>query len=266
MYFFNLMKNYLSIADLHRLNNGLPYDEHNAFYEYLLISPSYLLAHQVAVGEIELTDRITQILDWKSVQDTYALCGNVYDKTFLPWWEETGRSLFYTRQTDGSYQPHGRLNLQTNKINGLTLIKGYVLVNFKSAGPQVEGEKIPNWKLGVDANLRSKWVTELKGLQKLTHDNLEARTELGILVSRKIKEAFYISENAARGIFPSAKRIDTYLDFNYEAIMKNGQLLSLLTMKEEDEQVKNGEQPYRLSIVKKFLRKKKAKEKLKIKV
>lgn len=258
------MNNYLSIGDLHRLENGLPYDEHDAFYEYLLISPSYLLAHQVATGQRNLDARVTQIFEWTSVQNTYALCGNVYDKTFLQWWDIAGRDIFYTQQADGSYIANGLMRLETNKINSLTLIKGYLLVNYKAAGPQVEGEKIPNWKLGVDANLRSKWVDELKGLKKLTHDNLEARTELGILVSRKIKEAFYVAENAARGNFPSSKKIDTSLDFDYEVIMKNGQFLSLLAMKEDSERVKSGQNLYRLSIVKKFFRKKKAAKKLKI--
>lgn len=258
------MNNYLSIGDLHRLENGLPYDEHDAFYEYLLISPSYLLAHRVATGQIKLEDHLTQILDWPAVQKTYALCGNVYDKTFLQWWDVAGRKIFYTQQADGSYIADGLIRLETNKINSLTLIKGYLLVNYKAAGPQVEGEKIPNWKLGVDANLRSKWVTELKGIKKLTLDNLEARTELGILVSRKIKEAFYIAENAARGNFPNSKKIDTGLDFDYEVIMKNGQFLSLLAMKEDSERVKSGQNLYRLSIVKKFFRKKKAAQKLKL--
>jgi hypothetical protein len=254
------MKNYMSIGDLHRLKNGLPYDEHDAFYEYLLISPSYLLAHQLATGTQLNKNQTTGIPDWEIVEKTYALCGNVYERTFLQWWDCTGRALFYTQQSDGSYVEDGPLKLQKNKINMLTLMKGYVLVNFKHSGVEFE-EKIPNWKLGVDANIRSKWVKELKGQKKLTHENLEARTELGVLVSRKIKEAFNIAENAARGSFPNSTKIETGLDFDYRTIRKHGEVLSVLTMKEEDERIRAGRQRYRLSIIKKFLRKKNKAEK-----
>ena len=70
----------------------------------------------------------------------------------------------------------------------------------------------------MEIHLKSKWADELKTATKNTQDNLEARTSLGILVSKHLKEAFYLAENAARGIFPSLEPIDTGLSFDYEQI------------------------------------------------
>lgn len=49
-------------------------------------------------------------------------------------------------------------------------------------------------------------------------DNLEARTALGTMVSKKLKEALFIAENAARGQFPSTAAIQSGLEFDYPVI------------------------------------------------
>ena len=39
---------------MHRLKHGLHFDEHEFFYEYLLISPSYQLAHKFNSGKVKV--------------------------------------------------------------------------------------------------------------------------------------------------------------------------------------------------------------------
>ena len=46
------MKNNQTIGETYRLENGHNNDEHELFHEYLLISPSYQLAHRVMTGKM----------------------------------------------------------------------------------------------------------------------------------------------------------------------------------------------------------------------
>jgi hypothetical protein len=152
------------------------------------------------------------------VLKTYVQCGDIYTTPFLKWWDGIGRDLFYTRQNDGSYLSIGSMRLLTNKVNEATLLQAVALVNDKARIQNKDGKRIENWRLGVEVSLRSKWTKQLKSSTKKTHDNLEARTTLGILVSKKLKEAFYIAENAARGSFPSITPIESGLEFDYPAL------------------------------------------------
>lgn len=226
------MKNNISISDQHRLTHGIHYDEHEFFYEYLLISPSYQKAHQVMSGQTVSEDVIKNISEWDLVLKTYALCGDVYSMTFLKWWNSIGRGVFYTQLDDGTYTPNGSLLLLKNKINVLTLIKGFVLVNFKSNHEIPEEKRVENWRLAVDCSIPSKWTDQLKANSKKTLENLEARTALGFLVSKKLKEALYIAENAARGQYPSNKPIKSGLTFNYEKINRIGLVMTELFLQE----------------------------------
>jgi hypothetical protein len=212
------MKNNQSIGEIYRLQNGLSNDEHELFHEYLLISPSYQLAHKVMSGQAVDTAVIDGVSKWDSVLETYAVCGDVFSMPFLRWWETIGRGVFYTQKEDSTYTIKGSLRLLSNKVRIKTLMEGVALVNDKARLEIKKGKRIENWRLGVEVSLRSKWTKQLKSSTKKTHDNLEARTTMGILVSKKIKEALYIAENAARGSFPSTTPIDSGLEFNYYAL------------------------------------------------
>jgi hypothetical protein len=209
------MKNYQSFGDRYRLEHGYPYDEHEMFHEFLLISPSYRIAHQVVTRQLVEPSVIDQIVDWDSVIETHKLCGDVYSMPFLEWWDATGRDLFYTQQADGTYAHQGSLKLLNNKINEATLREALCLVNDKARLQRREGKRIENWRLGVEVALKSKWVEQLQGDIKKTVSNDEARRALGALVSKKLKQALSISENAARGMFPCEEPTDAGLDFDY---------------------------------------------------
>ncbi len=207
---------HLNMSEQTRLKHGRSNDEHEYFYRFLLISPSYQLAHKVATGEVVKAEEIAHVLDWDLVLKTYSLCGDIFNVPFLKWWDQTGRDLFYEMQADGSYSANGSLALSVNKINELTLHEALKLVYAKTSLDHDLGKKAENWSLGVYVAIKSQWVTHIKVGEKKTPQNLEARTKLGILVSRKFKEALYLAENAARGDFPSLNPIESTLKFNYE--------------------------------------------------
>ena len=222
------MKNYQSFGDRYRLEHGHPFAEHEIFHEFLLISPSYRIAHQVASGKDIDQSVIDSIESWDSVVENYELCGDIYSTPFLDWWDAIGRNLFYRQQPDGTYVHQGSVKLQNNKINEATLNEALCLVNDKARLQKREGKRIENWRLGVEVRLKSKWVELLQGDIKKTVSNDEARRALGALVSRKLNQALLISENAARGKFPCDEPLNSTLEFDYTSQNEiTNQVLSL---------------------------------------
>ena len=218
------MTKHLNISEQTRLKHGRSNDEHEYFYRFLLISPSYKLAHRYSTGEAVSSDEIARVKGWDLVLATYSRCGDIYNLPFLKWWDTTGRDLFYTRKDDDTFTADGPMPLLVNKINELTLHESLKLVYAKLTLDQDLGKKAENWSLGVFVAIKSQWVKQLKVGDKRSPQNLEARTKLGILVSRKFKDALYLAENAARGNFPSLKPIDSGLIFDYasaKAALKN---------------------------------------------
>ena len=208
------MEKIKSYSEHHRLLHGLPTQEHELFFAYLAISPSYFKAHQYLTGSAKDSKNFTAILKWDIVLKTYSTCGDVFTTTFDQWWTSCGQSLFYIPNKEGGYSPEGPIKLLVNKINKETLIKGLSLVNWKSFFETKNNKKIANWRLGVEASLRSKWNDELRENRGKTAINVEARDAMGMLVSKKLKETLYLAENAARGEFPSTVPINTGLKFN----------------------------------------------------
>jgi len=209
------MKKNLTIGELHRVLNGHPNHEHEYFHEFLLFSPSYRLAHQFLTGQDVDRIQCQAIFEWDLVLKTYSLCGDVYSMPFLKWWDSKGRGIFYSKNSDGSYEFEGHISLLNNKINRSTLHSCLSLVSDKARLEKRDKERIENWRLGVEVKFPSKWSKVLTSNAKKTHDNLGARSELGSLVSKRLKEALFVAENAARGRFPSITSIYTGLKFNY---------------------------------------------------
>jgi len=204
-----------NMSEQTRLKHGRSNDEHDYFYRFLLISPSYQLAHRFATGEEIAKQEIARVKDWDLVLTTYSRCGNIFVLPFLKWWEQIGRDLFYKKKDDGTYTADGPMPLLINKINDLTLDEALRLIETKPYLETTLRKKIENWSLGASLGIKSQWVKQLKVVDKKTPQNLEARTKLGILVSKKLKEALYLAENAARGNFPSLKPIDSGLKLDY---------------------------------------------------
>ncbi len=206
---------HLNMSEQTRLKHGRSNDEHDYFFRFLLISPSYQLAHRFATGGEIDKQKIARVKDWDLVLNTYSRCGNIFDLPFLKWWEQTGRDLFYKKKDDGTYTADGPMPLLINKINDLTLDEALRLIETKPYLEITLRKKVENWTLGASLGIKSQWVKQLKVGDKKTPQNLEARTKLGILVSKKLKEALCLAENAARGNFPSLEPIGFGLKFDY---------------------------------------------------
>jgi hypothetical protein len=226
-------------------------DKEESFFDFLMISPSYQLAHKLrtkgdrSIGKEQLPS------DFKKVLEIYDLCGDIFSRNFEGWWEERGRDLLRRRdyqgdliaypvdltysanklvdeftafvnqaKADRKFNRSPDISFLTNKVRISALHARLALVNDKGRIERKTGKKISNWRLGVEVKLKSKWADELKAVTKNTIENLEARINLGILVSKHLKEALYLSENAARGIFPSLIPIDSGLSFDFERTLE----------------------------------------------
>jgi hypothetical protein len=122
------------------------------------------------------------------------------------------------------------LKFEINKIRGKTIHDRLDLVWIKSIVNPIDdsGKSIPafQWKLpfflkgyitgdfesifsGPDFNVKSKKINK----------NKKSRKYLSMLVSKNLKEALNICENAARRKFPSSEQSGSNLNFNYPWIM-----------------------------------------------
>jgi len=127
-----------------------------------------------------------------------------------------------------------KINFLKNKIQVRNLVFLRQLVNLKTTHIKNKND-LPDWRLGVDASeywplskhaevFYSRYPEIHISIKKLdkNKNNEKSRYLLGQLVSRQMREALYISENAARGLFPSKECLDTieYGSFNYISYSK----------------------------------------------
>ncbi len=227
---------------------SFPTDEHEVFYGYLLISPSYQLAHKQRTLGLSKDEKQKVPKDFKKVLATYDACGDIYATTCTEWWENGGRDLFtdtapklqqlylvdltqdkkqllsdfasyiHQCQTEIAQIPNRQIQLLTNKIRLSSLQKNEALIYEKARLQWISKKRVENWKLAATVKLHSRWTKELTPDSKKTIENVAARTYLGILVSKHLKDALVVAENAARGRFPCLDEVETTLDFDYTFI------------------------------------------------
>lgn len=227
---------------------SFPTDEHEAFYEFLLLSPSYQLAHKQRTIGLSKADKKLAPKDFKQVLSTYDACGDIYSTSCIEWWENGGRELFtdtapqvqqlylvdlnkptnvllddfshfIASSKESLFQSSNRkIKLLTNKIRISSLHSNAALIYDKARLQRKEGKRIENWRLAIVAGLKSSWTKGLSYEDKKTSVNSVARTYLGILVSKHLKDALLTAENAARGRFPCIDPLDTPLEFDYDFI------------------------------------------------
>jgi|APCry1669189034_1035192.scaffolds.fasta_scaffold19713_2 hypothetical protein len=232
--------------------NKLPTLEHELFFSFLLISPSYQKIHRIHTGKAR--EEITAEL--KKVDDLYKKIGNVYGISFDDWWKNGAAVHFYgdivpdvlTVNLDtkkprkdllaeienlldslekSKNKKTSQIKFLSNKIRIETLNERYWLIAYK-AYQMFYNKKIENWRVGAFlstfGNVEAKWAKELEGVDKPTAKNLDARERVGQLVSKMIKEALYLSENAARGSFPNMSPVQgVSFDYQrtYQAVLKH---------------------------------------------
>ena len=132
------------------------------------------------------------------------------------------------------YKPKNpKLRLLKNKVRNVTLNDRYVLIEricnasaFNSMHENYVRPKIPYWLLAFNLKLWLPFFKYNKNLKQINIDakknrsNKKKKAYLTMLISKFIKEALNISENAARGIFPLTTSSKNFLKFDFDALSK----------------------------------------------
>ena len=243
------MKNLLGFGDGWRQVSGNANYKHEYIFYYLLISPSYWLAHrQIHLNEVIPENELPE--DFANVLAMYKKLGDIYSKHFIEWWDETGKDLFADKnakerilisidpnkpkqallddfmallaklESRAQKAPSTKIQFEINKIRLSSLHTRFQLVIAKAEFFQNKIKKEQLWKLAKYIGINSTKTKEIRLNSKKTSANLETRTYLSILASKHLSDALCIAENAARGKFPSLDPINSGLKFDYIAIKK----------------------------------------------
>ncbi|QWD10065.1 hypothetical protein G6713_04965 [Polynucleobacter paneuropaeus] len=258
-----------------------PTFRHRMFFNFLVISPSYYIAH-ISRSDKRKARNTNKVPDFHKVLEMYSLCGNVFDRTFDVWWAETGHKIIeakskeptllfkpdFTRSSkynaevltlliENKRRAHinnqNKVGFLKNKIRDTTLENRYSIVvekyNISRHDRLVQKNGwLPNWlaayhfrdslvhdkKSRAFRNITKSFVMKegfvefIKDKSKRKDDSLieiprqeivglkadynnklseKAKRYLSMLMSKNLSEARYISENAARGVFPSKQSI-----------------------------------------------------------
>ena len=221
--------------------------EHLMFYQCLILSSSYAIAYRIRSNQLRKTETVPKDID--IVLKIYDQVGNIYKKPFEKWWKKIGNGLFYEKKPIKKLTLN--LNLQKNTEDLLTQVKKAIhqakKINFKDSDKGIsfeinklrpvsifyrlflvvdrcnyieEKRNIPYWKMATEMNFPSQQVEALnKGIKNIDEAN-KAREYVSMLVCRKLSEAKFLTENAARGIFPSIKPFPTAIDFDFIKLPK----------------------------------------------
>jgi len=266
-----------------------PTFRHRMFFNFLVISPSYYIAH-ISRSDKRKLQNANKVPDFHKVLKMYSLCGNVFDRTFDVWWVETGHKVLevkpkeltllfrpdFTRSSKYNaevlsllIENKRRAHLKKNNENKVEFLKNKIRDSTLENRHSIVVEKydiskhdrlvqkngwLPNWlaayhfrdslvhdkKSKAFGNItksfvmkeeffqfikdkssnKDDWLIEIPtqviaGL-KVGYNNKsseKAKRYLSMLMSKNLSEARYISENAARGVFPS-KQIIPCLKFD----------------------------------------------------
>jgi hypothetical protein len=224
----------------------LPTFEHELFFYFLLISPSYQLVHSLKHKKSH--KGIALPSDFDVVRKTYEIVGDIYQATFEDWWQEGGYKIFTAEEKTNKFSitidmaksesivlkevtkiikesfkannevGSGKIAFMKNKIHASSVNDRKVFIFTKAIANFQQGREVENWRIAVKGRLLSKWIEGLKFDSVPNSKNLKARTALGELTSKYMREALYLAENAARLNFPCIKPINTGLVFDFKKI------------------------------------------------
>jgi len=252
------MKNLLGFGSGWRQVTGNANYKHEYMFYYLMISPSYWLAHrQVHLNEVIPESELPN--DFDQVLEIYKKFGDIYSTHFIKWWDQTGKDLFADKTTKDRIlisidptkpkqellddfmellakldsrekkTPSTKIQFEMNKIRVTSLHNRFQLVLAKAEFFQNKIKKEQLWKLAKYIGINSTKTKEIRLNSKKTSANLETRTYLSILASKNLSDALCLAENAARGKFPSLDPIKTGLKFDYVTIKKQQDLYAKRT-------------------------------------
>ncbi len=252
------MKNIYGFGSGWRQASGNANYKHEYMFYYLMISPSYWLAHR----KVDLNEAIPESdlpKDFDQVLEVYKKFGDIYSTHFIEWWDQTGKDLFADKMTKDRIlisidptkpkqallddfmellatldsrekkTPSTKIQFEVNKIRVTSLHNRFQLVLAKAEFFQNKIKKEQLWKLAKYIGINSTKTKEIRLNSKKTLANLETRTYLSILASKHLSDALCIAENAARGKFPSLSPVKTGLKFDYVTIKKQQDLYAKKT-------------------------------------
>jgi hypothetical protein len=252
------MKNLFGFGSGWRQVTGNANYKHEYMFYFLMISPSYWLAHrQVHLNEVIPESELPN--DFDQVLEVYKKFGDIYSSHFIQWWNQTGKDVFEDKNTKDriliSIDPSKpkqellddfmellakldsrekktlstKIQFEINKIRVTSLHNRFQLVLAKAEFFQNKIKKEQLWKLAKYIGINSTKTKEIRLNSKKTSANLETRTYLSILASKHLSDALCIAENAARGKFPSLDSIKTGLKFDFATIKKQQDLYAKRT-------------------------------------
>lgn len=217
--------------------------EHYLFFKYLLMSPSYFLAAKIRKNRLnEDLDKLPEDMD--VVLSIYDKLGLIYDMPFEEWWKRVGVNYFASTSKNLSISLDVELDKKillnrfeklidlvkanksndssqiifNKKINTFSLYEKYCIVKERVSCLNKEMKLTEYWKLALLAGVNSSYLKGLSLTSLPNDENSDQREYLIMLVTRYLRDALFISENAARGIFPSAKKPKHYLNFDNQFI------------------------------------------------
>ena len=215
------MKNLFGFGSGWRQVTGNANYKHEYIFYYLMISPSYWLAHrQLHLNESIPASELPN--DFDNVLTMYKKFGDVYSRHFVEWWDQTGKDLFAEKNTKDRILisidptkpkqelledfmellakldsrekkiPSEKIQFQVNKIRLSSLHNRYQLVLAKAEFFQNKIKKEQLWKLAKYIGINSTKTKEIRLNSKKTSANLETRTYLSILASKNLSDALCI--------------------------------------------------------------------------
>jgi hypothetical protein len=158
----------------------MPDLEHELFFDYLTISPSYQYAHEIRSKKNSIKEKDLRKTNFSKVLDTYEVMGCVFSLTFDEWWTKIGQFVFVDegkfsklnftlnmlsdksvlmnqiesaidRYKEILANNNKKIQVQNNKINidNLNFLKHLVVI--KGAQEFHEKKSLPDWMVGVYA-------------------------------------------------------------------------------------------------------------------
>lgn len=233
------------LGDAKDFLDGLPTLEHYYFFDYLKISPSFQLARKYRKQRGKSKGLVLPP-DFSDVLRTYDLVGDIFECTFNDWWIDRGHKLFLwtgkkkialeldiTNDKEGNIQEIRKilnsLSIDAkNKIKTIAFLKNKMrqdalkirlnLVRMKAESTSLlprnsmvdyaKEAKIKSWHLQKRKNGKFEKYTESR----------VARISISNQISKKLIEALYIAENAARLRFPTKEKFPEAMKFDYEFV------------------------------------------------
>jgi hypothetical protein len=225
-----------------RLTNQ-PDLEHYLFFKYLLMSPSYFMAAKIRKKRFHKdVDKLPEDID--VVLSVYDKLGLIHDMPFEEWWKRTGVNYFSSTSKNLSISLDTKLDKEillkeveklidsiknnktddsskiifNKKINIFSLYEKYCVVKEKVSCLNKEMKLTEYWKIALLAGVNSSYLKGLSLTSLPNDENSDQREYLTMLVTRYLRDALFISENAARGVFPSSQKPKHYLSFDNEFV------------------------------------------------